>query len=801
MDFTQSMDNGYMIPTSVAVGSGEATDIRCVCDTVEDFKAFLDTTGMELRYEGLVTYEKVNKLLKVYKGNDTWQTVGEGVGNVDTSSFITLTQLSQQLSNYYTKSQTDNKIAEEIAKAQLSNGNSNQEPLEDDIPKVFLVGDNFSNMTNSKNEVDMDMEYISKTQRFKSSIKIKFQGTSSLSYPKKNFTIKMFEDSSYSSKLKKEFKDWGVSSNKYVLKANYIDLSHSRNIVSARLWGDVVRSRTDYEQLPAELQNAPNQGAIDGFFVKLYVNGEYQGRYTWNLGKDDIVYGVSDKNNNHCILCGENYESGCFRALPMIDGNDWSDELHDTTPSNIKTSWSNAISFVMNSNDEEFKANLPAYFDVNSLIDYYCFQYAICGLDSMGKNQIYVTYDGIKWFACSYDMDSTWGLYWNGGSFVNYDYKMQEDYESGKHSNGNLLYLRLENLFSKEIYNRYKELRSNPLSLQNIINKFERFYDVCSKELIEEDYEIYTGIPSRTTNNIKQIRNFAKDRLSYVDSKIVELIGDKSVTSIDITGPSTVSVGSNISLNANIMPRNAQNKNVTWTKNNNNVNIVENGLTCVVEGVLEGNSIITCTSEDSTNGEIKKSYSINIVDVAGIEPVYTLEEKNFDGLTDFVNTGIKLFDYDKDFSIFIDFTDNLDNSDGSHAVKTILHCMKEVSPWNGITLDGNMMDCLRIACAGESVSLLDAEGKYIPYYSNINQKYVLVKESGSQTLKIYNYNRNVVQELVSSSLTEVIENDLLLGCYQTTEGVKGRFWKGKIHNFKVWDIALSQEYVNNIFNR
>ena len=114
MDFTQSMDNGYIIPTSVAVGSGEATDIRCVCDTVEDFKTFLDATEMDLRYEGLITYEKVNKLLKVYKGNDTWQTVGEGGGGVDTSSFITLTQLSQQLNNYYTKVQTDNKILEGI---------------------------------------------------------------------------------------------------------------------------------------------------------------------------------------------------------------------------------------------------------------------------------------------------------------------------------------------------------------------------------------------------------------------------------------------------------------------------------------------------------------------------------------------------------------------------------------------------------------------------------------------------------------------------------------------------------------
>ena len=110
MDFTQSMDNGYMIPTSVAVGS------------VEDFKTFLDATGMELRYEGLVTYEKVNKLLKVYKGNDTWQTVGEGGGNVDASSFITLTQLSQQLNNYYTKTQTENFVSDEIAKIELKEG-------------------------------------------------------------------------------------------------------------------------------------------------------------------------------------------------------------------------------------------------------------------------------------------------------------------------------------------------------------------------------------------------------------------------------------------------------------------------------------------------------------------------------------------------------------------------------------------------------------------------------------------------------------------------------------------------------
>ena len=116
MNFSQSISNGYIMPTSIAIGSGEAIDVRCVCDTVKDFKDFLDATEMELRYEGLITYEKANKMIKVNKGNNEWHTIGESEENVDTSNLVTLTQLSEQLSNHYTKFETDNKISEEIAK-------------------------------------------------------------------------------------------------------------------------------------------------------------------------------------------------------------------------------------------------------------------------------------------------------------------------------------------------------------------------------------------------------------------------------------------------------------------------------------------------------------------------------------------------------------------------------------------------------------------------------------------------------------------------------------------------------------
>ena len=59
------IDNSYPIPSQVAVMSGnEPIDMRQTCDTVDDFEKFKTETGMELRYGGLITYEKSTKLFK-----------------------------------------------------------------------------------------------------------------------------------------------------------------------------------------------------------------------------------------------------------------------------------------------------------------------------------------------------------------------------------------------------------------------------------------------------------------------------------------------------------------------------------------------------------------------------------------------------------------------------------------------------------------------------------------------------------------------------------------------------------------
>jgi hypothetical protein len=408
---------------------------------------------------------------------------------------------------------------------------SSVEPMEDDIPKVFFGGA----LQQTKDEAVVPFRYISKTEDISGYAEIKAQGNSSMSYPKKNQTVKLFKDAECTEKLKVDFKGWGKQ-NKFCFKANWIDLTHARNVVSARLWADVVKSRANYAELPELLRTTPNQGAMDGFPIKVYANGVYQGRYTLNIPKDKWAFNMDDDLDNHCVLCGENYASGCFRAAANINESDWTDEIHDTVPTSIKTRWNEVISFVMNSTDEEFKANLGNYFDIDSLIDYHLFGLATCGFDAYGKNQLYLTYDGQKWIASMYDMDSTWGLYWNGSKFVatNYPRTSYEDYVSGDAScsgEGNLLYNRLEALFYEELQARWAELRSGVLTIDNVINRFERFTDIAPSELVKEDYALttgggkFTGIPSQSTNNIQQIRAYALARLTWTDEYVASLTG------------------------------------------------------------------------------------------------------------------------------------------------------------------------------------------------------------------------------------------------------------------------------------
>ena len=89
----------------------------------------------------------------------------------------------------------------------------------------------------------------------------------------------------------------------------------------------------------------------------------------------------------------------------------------------------------------------------------------------------------------------------------------------------------------------------------------------------------------------------------------IEITVTANVTSLAISGPNSVNVGSKVSLNTDIKPLSAENKNLSWSSSNEKIATVDqNG---IVTGVKSGKVIISASSTDGTN--ITKSHEITVV--------------------------------------------------------------------------------------------------------------------------------------------------------------------------------------------
>ena len=499
----------------------------------------------------------------------------------DTSK-ISLKQLKDAMNK--AKKYTDNEIASVT-------GVSKVEPEALDMPKVFFYG---NALPTTKDNVNLTMEYISNTAKFRSFVKLKCQGTSSMSYAKKNFTVTMFSDEARETKLKKDFKGWGAQS-KFCLKANYVDTTHTRNISGARIASDMVQSRPD-SPFKQQLVQCPRNGAVDGFPIKLYFNGEFYGIYTWNIPKDGWMFNMDKSNPNHVVLCAERNTDGNASAINSCqfrklwtdgDGGDWSVEF-GTYSTDMVASLNRCINFVMTATDQEFHDNIGEYFDLYSLLDYYCFSYLCCHLDGLAKNMLMVTYDGVIWGACLYDMDSIYGVHWNGNSYVATNYQCPEQYQE----QFSALWPRIERCFATELYARYLELRQGALSLSNIIKHVEEIYDVIPDRVFADEKAKWTSLPQVNTNTMTRFRNYMRDRAVYVDAQMQEIgtrvpctgiVLSADTLSFTTTDTQTVSVV--------VSPDNCTEA-ITWSVSPTRIVTVKNG---VVTPIRNGEATITAT--------------------------------------------------------------------------------------------------------------------------------------------------------------------------------------------------------------
>lgn len=618
-------ENSGLVKEVNDIKNTELQNLNAAIQTLETLVGVDETVGDK---SGLPSGDanviaSINRIDNKPSGTVTDEQISTAVNNYLTEhpvqSGATAEQVAQIEANKTAIGDENSGLIKEINDIKNASGTFKNIYANNDMPTVFITSDTLTNLkSKADGKANCEFEIRFKNQIIRCFGTGAVQGNSSTRYPAKNYTFKFYSNKENTTNFNIDV-GWGLQ-NKYCFKKNWIDSTHTRNLSGARIAYDMVNSRPESD-FKTNLLNTPHNGSVDGFPTKVYVNGEFWGLYTWNIPKDAWMFNMDDKNPNHMVLCAEHNNNGdntqnntCeFRATwgGQSDGN-WSIEV-GTYSEALKNSFNNAISHVMNSSDEDFKTNFSNYFDLYSILDYYCFSYLTAHIDGLGQNILMATYDSVHWGACLYDMDSIYGANWNGQGFKNANIRCPEDYQE----TNSLLWQRVVKSFPQELHDRYFELRNGALSLGNIITHVEEIYDLIPDRVFNDDYQKWTGIPERTTNTITRFRNYMRDRAVYCDERFKELILDKSVTGVTISGKTEVKIGSSITLTANLTPSIADVKTGSWSASNTNVTLNDsNSLSVVVNGSVLGSSTITFTSDDTTNGTISATYDVNVVEAS-----------------------------------------------------------------------------------------------------------------------------------------------------------------------------------------
>lgn len=326
------------------------------------------------------------------------------------------------------------------------------------IPKLYLEGD-ISEMQKKSDVRAVAFSYDDGDQNYSGYAEIKVQGTSSLAYEKKNYTLKFYEDEAHDSKMKIDV-GWGPQ-NKYCMKANWIDRTHARNVVTARL-ASQMQAKYDL------LTDAPKNGLIDGFPIEIYNNGEFLGLYTFNIPKDAWQFAMDEDNPDHIVIGGEGWDdANLFKAEP--DFATWAVEVGEESDETLEK-MKRLFDFVMNSSDEEFKENFEEYLNLDAALNYYIMTDLAYLADNRGKNMLIATYDGLHWYLSLYDLDTSWGTDYSGLELWDYEHELV-NFDKSR------LFERMETVFSAELAQRYFELREELLSNESIMTEFESFRD------------------------------------------------------------------------------------------------------------------------------------------------------------------------------------------------------------------------------------------------------------------------------------------------------------------------------------
>lgn len=365
--------------------------------------------------------------------------------------------------------------------------------------------------------------YHDQDRSFKGYVQFAIQGNSSTHYVKKNLKLKFFNDQTCQNKLKWQPKAGWSKNNKFNLKANWIDATQSRNLVNAGLIKNAIANTPIANQQVAQsLLNTQSLGQMEGIPIELSFNNGYYGLMTLNTKKDEKVFGMDSHNPAHECITNDNWTQG-FVPGQTFDVNNYGTEIHDAPSAELKTNLTAFINFINNSSDEDFKAQVGNYIDIYSVINTYLFGLMSEEWDFQDKSQLLLTWNNGKYYYMApYDLDSTWGLYWDGSRLNSTDedayFAFKNDAKYVNMLGSNNLLARMVKLFKPEIQKQYQKLRNTVWRNDQILTAFKKFIDAIPATAYEREETRWVDKPSAKITDFAQIQQSVIARGNAMDS-------------------------------------------------------------------------------------------------------------------------------------------------------------------------------------------------------------------------------------------------------------------------------------------
>lgn len=374
--------------------------------------------------------------------------------------------------------------------------------------------------------------------------KIKYRGASAIQHEKKAFAVKLLNDKGKSL----DANILGIrKDDAWILDAMAIDRMRMRNRLLFDVWNDM--SKTPYST------NNGNRNGTKGYFVEVYLNGEYHGLYCMTdkinrklLGlkkADTDEQGNLEKVNGLLYKCTSWGDAAKFLGYNQEDlngekWNHWELQYPDDYPCEATyTPLKNFIDYCAYSTDEEFKNGIDTRFWLDNFMDYQIFVIANGLNDNSMKNTFLSTEDyssNSKMMITPWDLDCSLGGMYDGSYYNDVSFANQNEAH---------LYVKPYMRLWTQNINGYKDAvadRWRKFVTDGILSeeKFNSRIDAYVEQFVnsgawQREYAKWNGNPVELKENpwkeAEYLKNWYKKNIKHLEDNIFNGLGTSCIRS------------------------------------------------------------------------------------------------------------------------------------------------------------------------------------------------------------------------------------------------------------------------------